>query len=98
MGVMDFKNFSEFVGFCQEVRPEEWSEEDKRKFNEKVYSLLEDSDFSKKYEKLCLKATKQNIRSSLAKKRLALRLEINREKYRTSKRRYSNSKTYETYR
>ncbi len=98
MGVKDFNNFSEFVGFCQDVKPEEWSEEDKRRFNEKVYSLLKDSDFSKKYEKLCQKATKQNIRSSLAKKRLALRLEHNREKYRTSKGRSSHPKTYEVYR
>ena len=53
MSNMEFETFGEFVGFCRAAKPEEWSEEEKNRFNEKVISLLEDRDFSKKYKEIC---------------------------------------------
>ena len=99
MSSMDFKNFVEFANFCETAQPQEWSEDEKTKFNQQVYSLLEkDEDFSKNYQKMCVVATKKGIRHDLHKKRKTERIRKNREKYRTAKKLHGISKSQEHYR
>ncbi len=79
---MNFSNFCEFIEFCRTVDVENWTEKEKRDFNEKVCSLIkEDVSFGEKYRKLSANLKKQNIRNNIYKERTMITLTSKRGAY-----------------